>query len=190
MFWGLPDPNPDPLVRYTDPAPDPDPFIIKKNSKKNIDSYCIVTSLCIFIFEKLCKYTFKSNKQNNLKVTDENTWSYKNKIYKINYLIIIFHYAGEDSAVHVQEAQEEPVPGSQPAPREPLNNHQNSCQLHMLTHQKNPSQLTDLKLDNISHFYSIIVSTYLSILISAEQLLACFLLTCCLLQLQLFCLKT
>ncbi len=29
-------------------------------------------------------------------------------------------YAGEDRAVHVQEAQEEPVPGSQPAPREPL----------------------------------------------------------------------
>jgi hypothetical protein len=66
-------------------------------------------------------------------------------------LIIIFHYAGEDSAVYVQEAQEEPVPGSQPAPREPLN-HQNSCQLRMLTHQKNPNQLTGFKLDNISHF--------------------------------------
>jgi hypothetical protein len=39
MFLGLPDP--DPLVRDTDP----DPSIIKQNSKKNIDSYCFVTSL-------------------------------------------------------------------------------------------------------------------------------------------------
>jgi hypothetical protein len=32
MFLGLPDPNSDPLVRYTDqdPAPDPDPFVIKQ----------------------------------------------------------------------------------------------------------------------------------------------------------------
>jgi hypothetical protein len=34
MFLGLPDP--DPLVRDTDP----DPSIISKNSKKNSDSYC------------------------------------------------------------------------------------------------------------------------------------------------------
>jgi hypothetical protein len=39
---GLPDPGP--LVRGMDP--DPDPSIIKqKNSKKNRDSYCFVTSL-------------------------------------------------------------------------------------------------------------------------------------------------
>ncbi len=30
-----------------------------KNSKKNIDSYCVVTSLWLFIFEKRCKCTFK-----------------------------------------------------------------------------------------------------------------------------------
>ncbi len=40
---GLPDP--DPLVRGADPAPEPDPSFIKQNSKKNIDSYCFVTSL-------------------------------------------------------------------------------------------------------------------------------------------------
>jgi hypothetical protein len=39
MFLGLPDP--DPLVRGTDP----DPSIIKENSKKNLDCYCFVTSL-------------------------------------------------------------------------------------------------------------------------------------------------
>ncbi len=41
MFLGLADPHPDPLVRYMDP----DPSIISKNSKKNIDSYCFVTSV-------------------------------------------------------------------------------------------------------------------------------------------------
>jgi hypothetical protein len=35
--------DPDPLVRGTDPAPDPS--IIKQNSKKNLDSYCFMTSL-------------------------------------------------------------------------------------------------------------------------------------------------
>jgi len=40
MFLGLLDPHPDPLVRNTDP--DLDPSI--KDSKKNIDSYCFVTS--------------------------------------------------------------------------------------------------------------------------------------------------
>jgi hypothetical protein len=39
MFLGLPDP--DPLVRGMDP--DPDPSIIKKNSKKNLDSFYFVT---------------------------------------------------------------------------------------------------------------------------------------------------
>jgi hypothetical protein len=32
--------------------PDPDTFIIKQNSKENLDSYCIVTSFGLFIFEK------------------------------------------------------------------------------------------------------------------------------------------
>ncbi len=73
MFWGLPEP--DPLVRRVDPdpalAPDPDPSIIllssSKNSEKNLDSYCFVTSFGLFIFEKWCKCTFKRyrNKQKN-----------------------------------------------------------------------------------------------------------------------------
>jgi hypothetical protein len=33
-------------------VPDPDPSIIKQNSKKNFDSYCFVTSFGLFIFEK------------------------------------------------------------------------------------------------------------------------------------------
>jgi hypothetical protein len=43
-FLGLLDP--DPLVRGMDPDPasDPDPSITKQNSKKNLDSYCFVTS--------------------------------------------------------------------------------------------------------------------------------------------------
>jgi hypothetical protein len=56
----VPDPNldpdphvlghPDPLVRGMDP--DPDPSIIKRSSKKNLDSYCVVmTSFGIFIYE-------------------------------------------------------------------------------------------------------------------------------------------
>jgi hypothetical protein len=47
-----PDPDPDLLVR----GMDPDPFIklpsSSKNSKKNLDSYCFVTSFGLFIFEK------------------------------------------------------------------------------------------------------------------------------------------
>jgi hypothetical protein len=47
--FGLRDPDPDPLVRGMDsdaaPDPDPDPSITKqKKSKKNLDSYCFVTS--------------------------------------------------------------------------------------------------------------------------------------------------
>jgi hypothetical protein len=36
-----PDPHPDPLVRDMDP----DPYVLQQNFKKNIDSYCFVTSL-------------------------------------------------------------------------------------------------------------------------------------------------
>ncbi len=45
MFLGLPDPDPDPIVRGMDPAldPDPDPFIIMKKSKKNLNLYYFVT---------------------------------------------------------------------------------------------------------------------------------------------------
>ncbi len=46
MFLGLLDP--DPLVRGMDPdldpAPDLDPSITKQKNKKNLDSYCFVTS--------------------------------------------------------------------------------------------------------------------------------------------------
>jgi hypothetical protein len=48
MFLGLPDP--DPLVSGIDP--DPDPSVIKQNSKKNLDSYCLATSFGLFILEK------------------------------------------------------------------------------------------------------------------------------------------
>jgi hypothetical protein len=43
MFFSLLDP--DPLVKGT--APDPDRILLSpsKNSKKNLDSYCFVTSL-------------------------------------------------------------------------------------------------------------------------------------------------
>jgi hypothetical protein len=42
-----------------------------KNSNKNLDSYCFVTSLRLFIFEKLCKCTLVGNKQkkNNFLLT-------------------------------------------------------------------------------------------------------------------------
>jgi hypothetical protein len=55
MFLGLPDP--DPLVRGMDPDPAPNPrfwtlLLSSKNSKKNLDSYCFVTSFGLFILEK------------------------------------------------------------------------------------------------------------------------------------------
>ncbi len=60
MFLDLPDPDPDPLVRGMDPHPDQapdrdlDPSTVSssKNSKKNLDFYCFVTSFRLFIFEK------------------------------------------------------------------------------------------------------------------------------------------
>jgi hypothetical protein len=48
MVFGLLDPNPDQLVR----AVNPDPSIIKQFSKKNLDSYCFVTSSALFLFGK------------------------------------------------------------------------------------------------------------------------------------------
>ncbi len=83
--------NPDPYVFFW-PVPevrdtDPDPSITKQNDRKNLDSYCFVTSLCLYIFEMLCKCTVRSkrNVQKNfltflkqffvgvLKVNDENS---------------------------------------------------------------------------------------------------------------------
>jgi hypothetical protein len=52
MFLGLLNP----LVRGMDPDPDPaldpDPSIIKQESKKNLDSYCFLTSIGLFMFVK------------------------------------------------------------------------------------------------------------------------------------------
>ncbi len=45
---GLPDPHPDLLDTSKDPDPAPDPSIISKNSKKNLDFYCFVTSSWLF----------------------------------------------------------------------------------------------------------------------------------------------
>jgi hypothetical protein len=42
MFFGLPDPHPDPLVTSTEPAPDPAPQLSSKNRKNNLDFYCLV----------------------------------------------------------------------------------------------------------------------------------------------------
>ncbi len=67
MFLGFPDPHPDQLVKdmYPDPNPNPSIIFLSKISKKNIDSYCFVTSLWLFIFEKWCKciLSSKSKKQ-------------------------------------------------------------------------------------------------------------------------------
>jgi hypothetical protein len=56
MYLVLLDPDPDILVRGIDPdsdlVPDPNPSIIKQNSKINLDSYCFVNSFCFFIFFK------------------------------------------------------------------------------------------------------------------------------------------
>jgi hypothetical protein len=59
MFLGLPDPKP--LV--IDMDSDPDPLLSSSKNNKNLDSYCFVTSFGFFIFEILCKCTFK--KYNN-----------------------------------------------------------------------------------------------------------------------------
>ena len=70
MFSGLPDPYP--LVRGMDPDPamDPVPSIIllssRKNSKENLDSYCLVTSFKLFAFKNSWKCTFKKCEQDNV----------------------------------------------------------------------------------------------------------------------------
>ncbi len=70
MFLGLLDSDPDPLVRGA--APDSAPYGIWilissiKNGKKTLDSYCVVTSLWLFIFKNDVNVPSKSNKQKNL----------------------------------------------------------------------------------------------------------------------------
>jgi hypothetical protein len=59
MFLGLPDP--DPLVRGMDT--DPDPSIIKKNCKKNFNSYCFVTFYYFLSLKNDVNVPSKSNKQ-------------------------------------------------------------------------------------------------------------------------------
>jgi hypothetical protein len=65
MFFGLPDP--DPLVRDTNPDPDPlyHPSIIKQNSKKNLDSYFFRLLLDFLFFKNDVNVPSKSNKQKN-----------------------------------------------------------------------------------------------------------------------------
>jgi hypothetical protein len=53
MFLRLLYPDPDTLVRGTDP----DLLSLGKNSKKNLDFDFFVTSLCLFIFKERCKCT-------------------------------------------------------------------------------------------------------------------------------------
>jgi hypothetical protein len=66
MFLGLPDP--DQLVRGMDPdpAPDTDPSIIMKNSKKNLDSYYFVTLFDFLSLKNDVNVPSKSNKQKKL----------------------------------------------------------------------------------------------------------------------------
>jgi hypothetical protein len=58
MFLSLLDPDPDPSVRGMDP--DLDPSITKQKGKKNIDSYCFVTSFLLCIFEIKYMYVQKT----------------------------------------------------------------------------------------------------------------------------------
>ncbi len=77
MFFGLPNPDPDPLVRGMDPDPDPaldpDPYIIKsniyyisKNNKKNLESYYLVTLFDFLFLKNNVNVPSKSNKQKKL----------------------------------------------------------------------------------------------------------------------------
>ncbi len=67
MFFGLPDPDTDPLVRGVDPDPDPSISLLSssKNSKKHLDTSCFVVSLGLIIFENDVNVPSKSNKQKN-----------------------------------------------------------------------------------------------------------------------------
>ncbi len=58
IFW-----FPDPLVRDTDP----DPFIIKQTSKKNLGSYCFVTFYDFLSLKNDVNVASKSKKKKNFK---------------------------------------------------------------------------------------------------------------------------
>ncbi len=66
MFLGFPDL--DPLVRGMDPDPTSAPdlqSVPSKNSKKNLDSYCFVTSCGLLSLKNDINVPSKSNKQKN-----------------------------------------------------------------------------------------------------------------------------
>ncbi len=91
MVSSVGDPNPDPLDLHVFGPPDPlvrgmdpDPYLLSsKNSKKNLDFYCFVTSFWLFTFEKWCKSTFK-------------------KLYAINLFLIIFLLASWRSMMKIE----------------------------------------------------------------------------------------
>jgi hypothetical protein len=56
LFLGLPDPDPDPLVR----GMDPDPSIIMQNNKKNLESHYFVTLFDILSLENNVNVPSKS----------------------------------------------------------------------------------------------------------------------------------
>jgi hypothetical protein len=74
VFFGLPDPDPDPQVRGMDPDPaldpdpvlDPDPSIIMQKNKKNLESYYFVTLFDILSLKNNVNAPSKSNKQKKL----------------------------------------------------------------------------------------------------------------------------
>jgi hypothetical protein len=64
VFFGLPDPDLDPLVRGMDP--DPDPTIIMQKNKKNLKSYFFLTLFDILSLKNNVNVQLKSNKQKKL----------------------------------------------------------------------------------------------------------------------------
>jgi hypothetical protein len=64
MFLGLPDP--DPLVRGMDPAPDPYIIMQKYRSMKNLDSYYFVTLFDFLSMKNDVNVPSKRNKQKKL----------------------------------------------------------------------------------------------------------------------------
>jgi hypothetical protein len=63
MFSGLLDPDPYPLVRGMDPAPYP--LSLSKNSKKNLDFYCVVTFFYFLSLKNNVNVPSKGNMQKN-----------------------------------------------------------------------------------------------------------------------------
>jgi hypothetical protein len=69
MFLGLPDQDPDPLVRGACGSGSGSiyhPSIIKQNSKKNLEFYCFVAYFILFSLKK--NVPSKSNKQIRIRI--------------------------------------------------------------------------------------------------------------------------